>query len=268
MMKTAKKIYMFLLFAFLYAPIFVMIILSFNDSKSRTIFTGFTFKWYEQLFSNEVILKSLVVTLIIAITSSIFATLLGTLAAVGINRMKKLSRKLVLNISYMPVLNPEIITGVSLLLLFAVVKNYTGSWVFGWPSLFIAHVTFNVPYVILSVLPKLRQMDERLYEAALDLGCNEKQAFFKVVLPEISPGIISGFLIAITYSIDDFVISYFTSGTLQTLPIVIFSMTRKKVSPEINALSTIMFVIVLAILLLINLKDISDEKKLNIKQEA
>ena len=266
-MKSAKKIYMVLLFAFLYLPIFVMIFSSFNDSKSRTIFAGFTLRWYEELFQNEVVLKSLATTLVIALVSSVIATLLGTFAAVGIHRMKKLPQKIILNISYMPVLNPEIITGVSLLLLFAVAKNFAGSWVFGWPSLLIAHITFNVPYIILSVLPKLRQMDERLYEAALDLGCNEKQAFFKVVLPEISPGIISGFLIAITYSIDDFVISYFTSGTLQTLPIVIFSMTRKKVSPEINALSTIMFVAVLAILLLINFKDTRDQKKLNLKQE-
>ncbi len=267
-MKTAKKIYMALLFGFLYLPILVMIVFSFNDSKSRTVWAGFTFRWYEDLFQNEVILKSLGVTLVIALVSAVLATLLGTMAAVGIFNMKKLPQKIILNISYMPVLNPEIITGISLLLLFAVVKSFTGSWIFGWPSLLIAHITFNVPYVILSVLPKLRQMDTRLYEAALDLGCNEKQAFFKVVLPEISPGIISGFLIAITYSIDDFIISYFTSGTLQTLPIVIYSMTRKKVSPEINALSTIMFVVVLAILLLINLKDMNDQKKLTTNKEV
>lgn len=267
-MKTAKKIYITLLFGFLYLPIFVMIVFSFNDSKSRTVWAGFTFRWYEDLFQNEVILKSLGVTLVIALVSAVLATLLGTMAAVGIFNMKKLPQKIILNISYMPVLNPEIITGISLLLLFAVVKNFAGAWVFGWPSLLIAHITFNIPYVILSVLPKLRQMDIRLYEAALDLGCNEKQAFFKVVLPEIFPGILSGFLIAITYSIDDFIISYFTSGTLQTLPIVIYSMTRKKVSPEINALSTIMFVVVLAILLLINFKDMHDQKKLETKTEV
>lgn len=260
-MKIAKKIYLALVFSFMYIPIAVMIFYSFNDSKSRTVFTGFTLRWYQDLFQNKLILQSLAVTLVIALISSVVATVLGTMAAVGINSMRRLPKQLVLNVSYMPVLNPEIITGVSLMLLFVVGKSFFGSKLFGWPTLLIAHITFNLPYVILSVLPKLRQMDPRLYEAALDLGCSPRQAFFKVVLHEISPGIISGFLMAITYSIDDFIISYFTSGTLQTLPIVIFSMTRKKVSPEINALSTIMFAVVLTVLLIINFKDSRSERR-------
>ncbi|MEG0018904.1 MAG: ABC transporter permease [Oscillospiraceae bacterium] len=264
-MKTLKKCYLAGIFAFLYMPIGVMIAFSFNQSKSRTVFTGFTFKWYKELFLNEIIMKSFVITILIAILSATVATMLGTLAAVGINEMTRLERNLVINISYMPVVNPEIITGVSLLLLFNIFK-VTFGLKFGFFTLLLAHITFNLPYVILSVLPKIRQMDVRMYEAALDLGCNPTQAFFKVVVPEISPGIISGFLIALTFSIDDFIISYFNSGHAQTLPVAIYSMARKKVSPEMYALSTIMFIVVLTILMIINFRDIQKDKKKRIKE--
>lgn len=264
-MKILKKAYWAVIFAFLYLPIVVMMTFSFNQSKSRTVFTGFTLNWYKELFSNELIIKSFLTTIIVAVLSAIIATMLGTVAAVGINAMTRLERNVIINISYMPVVNPEIITGVSLLLLFNIFKTNFGLK-FGLFTLLLSHITFNLPYVILSVLPKIRQMDTRMYEAALDLGCNPTQAFFKVVVPEISPGIISGFLIALTFSIDDFIISYFTSGHAQTLPIAIYAMARKKVSPEMYALSTIMFVVVLSILLIINFKDIIKNKKKKMKE--
>ena len=266
------KLYWALFLTFMYLPIAVMIVFSFNESKSRTLFTGFTTKWYTNLFHNEMILNSLAVSLLIAAISSVLVAVLGTAAAVGINSMKRKSRAVVMNITYIPYLNPEIITGVSMMLLFVMGQggvnwvleklNMPQTVLFGIPTLVIAHITFNLPIVIFSVLPKLKQMDIRLYEAALDLGCNPAQAFFKVVLPEIMPGITAGFLMAFTYSIDDFIISYFTSGTVQTLPIAIYSMTRKKVSPEINALSTIMFGVILLIVMLNSWREDHREKRL------
>lgn len=251
MSKTLSKIYLWVVFLFLYAPIAVLIIFSFNSSKSRNVWTGFTLDWYTKLFHNETIISSLGNTLLIAIISSIVATVLGTAAAIGIHAMNKKLRSVVVNLTYLPIINPEIVTGVSLMLLFV----FAGINL-GYTTLIIAHITFNVPYVILNVMPKLRQMDSHLYEAAQDLGCSPLQSFFKAVLPEIMPGVITGFLMAVTYSIDDFIISYFTSGPAsQTLPITIFSMTRKKVSPEINALSTIIFLVVLAVLIIMNIRD-------------
>ncbi|MCI6959855.1 MAG: ABC transporter permease [Oscillospiraceae bacterium] len=265
-LRALQRVYLVLLFSFMYVPIAVMAVFSFNESKSRTIFTGFTFKWYKSLFQNEMILSALGLSLVVALIAAVVATVVGTAAAIGINAMGKRSQAVINNISYMPVVNPEIITGVSLMLLFVVVKdgiawaNQNLGWtlpenIFGLPTLLIAHISFCLPYVIFNVSPKLRQLDVRVYEAALDLGCNPKQAFFKVVLPELAPAILSAFLICLTYSIDDFLISYFTSGTTQTLPIVIYSMTRKKVSPEINALSTVMFLVILAIILIYNYLD-------------
>ncbi len=255
--------------AFLYAPILVLIVFSFNQSKSRGAWTGFTLGWYQKLFTNEVILNSLMNTLIIAVVSSVIATVLGTLAAIGIVNMKRWTRLVVMNITYMPVVNPEIVTGVSLMLLFVWIRTAGVQIEFGFMTLILAHITFNVPYVILNVMPKLRQMDRFVYEAALDLGCSPIQAFFKVVIPEILPGILSGFLMSFTYSLDDFIISYFVSGaTSQTLPITIFSMTRRKVSPEINALSTIIFVVVLSVLLLVNLNDSRKEHENRMKARA
>lgn len=195
-------------------PIAVLIVFSFNDSKSRNTWTGFTLRWYEELFHDRVIIQSFVVMLVVAIASSVVATLLGTLAAIGLNKMNKKLKSVVMTFTYLPMINPEIITGVALMLLFIYLKME-----FGMQTLIISHITFNVPYVILNVLPKLRQMDQNTYDAALDLGCNPFTAFTKVVIPEIMPGIVSGFLMALTYSMDDFVISYFVSGaSIQTLP--------------------------------------------------
>ena len=267
--KILKRVYLVVLFSFLYVPIAVMIAFSFNSEKSRTIFGGFSLRWYEQLFRDEMVLSALGLSVFIAIVSAVLATIIGTFAAVGINRMGRVSRSVTLNVSYIPIVNPEIITGVSMMLLFVVTKNGlanlaetdTGplAWLaqnlLGVPSLLITHITFSLPYVLFMVSPKLRQMDVHLYEAALDLGCNERQAFFKVVLPEIMPAVFSAFLICLTYSIDDFTISYFTAGNQQTLPIAIYAMTRRRVSPEINALSAIIFFVILTIIIIANLRE-------------
>ena len=270
-MKWYAKTYVGAIIAFLYLPIVVLITYSFNESKSRSYFTGFTLSWYKKLFTNELIISSLRTTLIIALISSLAATVIGTAAAIGISNMKKFSRAIVMNMTYVPIINPEIVTGVSLMLLFGFFNVFFG-WIrdntgidigfgFGFPTLVLAHITFNIPYVILNVMPKLRQMDRNVYEAALDLGCNEWQAFIKVVVPDIMPGIVAGFLTSITMSLDDFVISYFVSGpTSQTLPITIFSMTRRKVSPEINALSSVIFVVVFTALLTVNIHDARKER--------
>lgn len=263
-MKKLSKAYLALVFFFLYAPIFVLIVFSFNSSKSRSVWSGFTFDWYVKLFNNEIILNSLWTTLSIALIAGVVSTILGTAAAVGISAMRKGPRSLVVNTTYLPIMNPEILTGVSLMLLFSFLAVPRG-----YLTLVIAHITFCVPYVILSVLPKLRQMDRFVYEAALDLGCSPKKAFFKAVIPQIMPGIMTGFLMALTYSIDDFVISYFVSGSsAQTLPITIYSMTRRRVSPEINALSTIIFLVVLSVLLIVNVKDAKIWKERRKKEAA
>lgn len=260
-MKKFAKVYLALVMMFLYVPIFVLIVFSFNTTKSRSVMSGFTFDWYIKLFKNEIIMSSLMNTIIIAVLASIVSTILGTAAAVGIKNMKKVPKAIVLNITNFPIINPEIVTGVSLMLLFvffAARMNFE----FGFVTLLIAHITFDVPYVILNVMPKLNQMDPFVYEAAQDLGCNPLKAFFKVVLPEIMPGVVSGFLISFTFSLDDFIISYFTCGSsMQTLPVTIYSMTRRKVSPEINALSTIIFLVVVIILVIKNIVEIKSNAK-------
>ena len=253
-----QRTYLVLVFGFMYLPIAVLIAYSFNENKSRAVFTGFSLKWYASLFHNEMILSALGLSLVLAFVSAIIATVLGTAASLGIASMSRKSRLLVTNITYIPVVNPEIITGISLMLLFVAYQRFAGgvSWlpdtIMGFPTLLIAHIAFNVPYVIFNVSPKLKQLDIKLYEAALDLGCTPRQAFTKVIMPQLSPAILSAFLICLTYSIDDFMISYFNCGTVETLPIAIYSMTRKKVSPEIYALSTIMFVVILSIILISN----------------
>lgn len=260
-MKKLGKLYLVLVMLFLYAPIFVLIVFSFNQSKSSSVFTGFTLDWYKRLFNNRLIISSLVNTIIIAVAASIISTALGTLAAIGINSMRKVPRAIVMNVTNMPIINPEIVTGVSLMLLFSFFAARM-TLEFGFVTLLIAHITFDVPYVILNVMPKFNQMDPHLYEAAQDLGCSPFKAFHKVVLPEIMPGVISGFLMSFTYSLDDFVISYFTSGsTSQTLPITIYSMTRRKVSPEINALSTLIFITVVIVLIVKNFVENKAAKK-------
>ena len=276
MAKVMKRTYVVLLFSFLYLPIAVMIAFSFNQSKSRTIWTGFTLDWYAQLFRDSAVLSALALSVALALVSALIATVLGTMAAVGLGRMRRGPRTAIMNISYLPIVNPEIITGVSMMLLFVVIKNllmsvgapFMAERLMGLPSLLIAHITFNMPYVLFNVTPKLRSMDKNLYDAALDLGCNPRQAFFKVVLPEIMPAVFSSFLICLTYSIDDFTISYFTAGNLQTLPIAIYSMTRKKVSPEINALSTIIFVAILVIILVANYREEKEAAKKNRRRRS
>ena len=257
-------IYAALILLFLYAPIMVLIVFSFNSEKGYS-WKGFSLKWYKELFSNELIIESFINTLIVALVASVVATILGTLAAIGVYSMKnKTAKGLIKNVTNFPLINPEIVTGISLMLLLAATR-FTGN---GWATLIIAHITFCVPSVFLSILPKLRQINGSLYEAAMDLGCSPAKAFQKVVIPEIMPGIITGFLMAFTYSLDDFVISFFTAGNLQTLPITIYSMVRKRVSPEINALSTLLFVAVFAVLLVTNVRDIRNEKEREKKRAA
>ena len=246
---------------FLYVPIFVLIVFSFNETKSRSVFSGFTFEWYERLFRNDIIISSLINTIIIAVLASLISTILGTLAAIGINSMRKVPKALVMNVTNMPIINPEIVTGVSLMLLFVFFAARM-NLEFGFVTLLIAHITFDGPYVILNIMPKFKQLDPHLAEAAQDLGCSPFKAFRKVVLPEIMPGVVSGFLMAFTYSLDDFVISYFTSGsTSQTLPITIYSMTRRKISPEINALSTLIFLTVFIVLIVKNILESKQAKR-------
>ena len=260
--RIGSWIYIVLCMIFLYAPILVLIVFSFNESKSRAFFTGFTFKWYQQLFENELIMTSLFNSLLIAFLASIISAVVGTMAAVGISKFGKRSRGLIMNVTYLPVLNPEIVTGISMMLLFVYIKNLFG-FRMGFGTVLIAHVTFCLPYVILNVLPKLRQMDQSLFEAALDLGCNPFMAFFKVVLPQIMPGITAGFLMAFTISLDDFVVTYFTSGSgFKMLPVTVYSMVKKKVNPQINALSTIIFLIVLALLVVMNVVEARRAKRL------
>ncbi len=266
-MKLKSKIYTFLVFLFLYAPIIVLIVYSFNDTAtgSRSVWGGFTLKWYQKLFEDRLIMEALRNTLIIAFCASVFSTILGTVAAIGINTMKGMRHRVMMNITNFPMINPEIVTGVSMMLLFVFAVSLLNGRTLGMGTLIMAHITFCLPYVILSVLPKLRQMDGNLYEAAQDLGCSPVQAFWKVVLPQIVSGIVTGAIMAFTLSIDDFVISYFTSGTTQTLPIYIYSMTRKRISPEINALSTLLFAAVLVLLLVANFRQkktpLATEKK-------
>ncbi len=249
-------IYTALVFIFLYAPIVVLVIYSFNASSSTSVMSGFSLKWYKELFGDKGTMQALRNSLLIAVLSSILATVLGTAASVGINGMKnKYVRSAVMSVTNVPMMNPDIVTGISLLLLFVFGAGLLKiKSVLGFQTILIAHITFNLPYVILSVLPKLRQMDKHLSEAALDLGCTPFQSFFKVVLPTVRPGIVTGMIMSFTLSLDDFIISYFVSGPQwQTLPIKLFSMTKKRVKPDMYALSTLIFFAVLVLLFLINM---------------
>lgn len=259
-----SKLYMLLVFLFLYAPIFILFIYSFNSSSSTSVFTGFSLRWYEALLKDEESIKALYNTLILAVSSAAVSTVMGTAAAVGINSLKnKYVKSTIMTVTNIPMMNPEIVTGISMMLLFVFVgKLLDVTNILGFWTMLIAHVTFNLPYVILNVMPKLRQLDVHLPEAAMDLGCTPIKAFFKVVMPSIMPGIISGMIMAFTLSLDDFVISYFTTGpSFQTLPIRIFSMTKKRVKPDMYALSTIIFLAVLILLILVNVAQSRSEKK-------
>ena len=261
----ASGIYLALVMLFLYLPIFMLIVLSFNGTNSTSVISGFSFKWYVELFRDSATINALTNTLVLAVTSAITATLIGTLAAVGIDKMKKgFVKSSVMTVTNIPMMNPEIVTGVSMMLLFVFIGSILGaSGVLGFWTLFIAHVTFSLPYVILNVLPKLRQTDANLSQAAQDLGCPPVKAFIKVVLPSILPGVVAGLIMAFTLSFDDFIISYFVSGPkFQTLPIRIFSMTKKRVTPDMYALSTIMFIVILVLLVLVNvLQSRGDSKR-------
>ena len=274
MKKTLQNIYLSLIIFLLYAPIVTLVVLSFNNSKTRAKWGGFTGKWYISLFQNEQIMSALYTTLVIALLSALIATLIGTAAAIGIQGMKRKSRTIAMGITNIPMLNADIVTGISLMLLFIAVGSglkYLGiNFSLGFATVLIAHITFNSPYVILSVMPKLKQTKRSTYEAALDLGASPIYAFFKVVFPDILPGVFSGFLLAFTMSLDDFVITHFTKGPgVDTLSTKIYSEVRKGIKPEMYALSTLLFVSVLILLILINVspnKKGSTDKTLNVKK--
>ena len=252
---------MLLVFLFLYLPIFVLIVFSFNASKSRSVWSGFTLDWYKELFQNSMILDALWVTLAVSILAAVISTIIGTGMLLTV----------VTTINNIPLTNADIITGVSMMLFFVLAVNvFNGTlgaalgikWNLGFVTLLIAHLTFDIPHVILCVMPKLQQLDPNIYEAAQDLGAPGFLAFRKVILPEIMPGVINGLLIAFTMSIDDFVISYFTAGsTFSTLSMVIYSMAKKRVSPEINALSTLLFVVVVTLLVIVNVRQTRQDKR-------
>ncbi|MBE6675079.1 MAG: extracellular solute-binding protein [Ruminococcaceae bacterium] len=267
--KLFGNIYTVLTFVFLYMPIAVLILYSFNASNSTGNFTGFSTKWYSELFSDSATLNALKNTLLLAILSSIISTVIGTMAAYGINKMRnKHIKGAIMSVTKIPMINPEIVVGISMMLLFVFVCGIVGAQSsLGFGTVLIAHITFNLPYVILSVLPKFKEMDKSLPEAAQDLGCTPLQSFFKVELPAILPGVISGLIMAFTLSLDDFVISYFTIGSgFETLPIRIYSMTKKRVTPDMYALSTLIFVSILILLLVSNLT--SDKSRERMSKKA
>lgn len=264
--KAFGNIYTTLGFVFLYMPIAVLILYSFNSSNSTSTFEGFSLKWYKELFSDAATLDALKNTLILAILSAVISTIIGTMAAYGINKMQnKYLKSSTMSVTKIPMMNPEIVTGISMMLLFVFVGVLIGQKAsLGFGTVLIAHITFNLPYVILSVMPKFKQMDKSLPEAALDLGCTPVQSFFKVEMPQIMPGIISGFIMAFTLSLDDFVISYFTIGSgFETLPIRIYSMTKKRVTPDMYALSTLIFVSILVLLVVSNLMSDKNREKMS-----
>ena len=250
-MKKLRKAYVGLIMAFLYAPIVLLILYSFNDSKSRANWGGFTLRWYKELLTDRTIMAALGTTLSIGLLAALISTLLGTAGAIALFQMKKRPRHALLSVVNLPMLNSEVVTGVSLMLLFAMVNIQLG-----YLTLLLSHVAFCVPYVVLSVLPKLRQLDPHLAEAAQDLGATPLQGFMRVILPDIMPGVFSGFIMALTMSIDDFVVSFFTTGSgVSNLSITIYTMAKRGISPKINALSTIIFACVFVLLIGLNLKD-------------
>ncbi|PXV85702.1 ABC-type spermidine/putrescine transport system permease subunit II [Lachnotalea glycerini] len=248
MKKFFCKFYLAMIFILLYAPIVTLIVLSFNASKTRAKWGGFTLKWYSSLFQNEAIMDALYNTITIALISALIATFVGTAASIGIASMSRHFKTIFMSITNIPMLNADIVTGISLMLLFIAfgVK-------FGFATILLAHITFNIPYVILSVMPKLRQIDSNIYDAALDLGASPIYAFFKVIIPDILPGILSGFLLSFTMSLDDFIITHFTKGSgIDTLSTKIYAEVRKGIKPEMYALSTLLFVSVLILLIAVN----------------
>lgn len=257
MRRFFKRAYLSLILLFLYIPIIVLIVQSFNSGKSRAKWEGFSFRWYSALFADRSIMDSLYVTLTVAILAAIVSTILGTLAAIGIHSMRKRPQSIMMTMTNLPMTMPDIVTGISLMLLFLFAKVERG-----YVTMLLAHITFNTPYVILSVLPKLKQMNKHSYEAALDLGATPGYALLHVILPEISPGVVTGALLAFTLSLDDFVISYFTTSPLvQNLSTLIYSKARIGIEPTLNALSALMFVALLLLLLAVNRRTAKAEKK-------
>lgn len=257
MYDAVRKLYIALIFIFLYAPIATLIVLSFNANKTRAKWGGFTFKWYKSLFENEEIMQALWNTLAIAFLSTLIATVIGTVACIAMQAMKRRTRSIIMGITNIPMLNADIVTGISLMLLFI-----SFGLKFGFGTILLAHITFNIPYVILSVMPRMRQLNPSTYEAALDLGASRIQAFFRVVFPDLLPGIFSGFLMAFTMSLDDFIITHFTKGPgIDTLSTKIYTEVKKGIKPEMYALSTIIFVSVLVLLLLVNYTPKAGRKK-------
>ena len=257
-MKTSSKIYTALIMLFLFAPIAILLVFSFNESKSLSVFSSFSLYWYKELLRDSETLNAVKNTQRLAFCASAISTVMGTAAAVGMNKLRNRYIRAVMDTATnIPMINPEIITGISLMLMFVFVGRLFGAATsLSFWTMLIAHVTFCLPYVILQVLPKLQQMDKSLPEAAMDLGCTPVRAFFKVEIPEIMPGIVTGLIMAFTLSLDDFVISYFTAGNgFQTLPIRIYNMTKKTVTPKMYALATITFFVILALLLISNLSD-------------
>jgi len=264
MKKSLSHLFVAIIYLILYAPLLVMVFFSFNEGRSTSVFSGFSLKWYAELFSSRDTMTALQNTLILAVASAVIATVMGTAAAVYMYQIRsKLWKGTLKTVTNLPMMNPEIVTGVSLMLLFVFIGRILGavSSLSFW-TLLIAHVTFNLPYVILNVLPKLNQTDPHLSEAAQDLGSTPIMAFFKVVLPTVMPGIVSGFIMSFTMSLDDFVISYYTTGSdFQTLPLKIFAMTKKTVKPDMYALSSLIFLTVLILLLIVNIGQIQQDKK-------
>ena len=262
-MRKVNRVITVLIFIFLYIPMIVLAVASFNKGMDIAVFKGFTFNQYKELFRDRHLLGLLLNSVIVAVLSSLLATLLGTAAAMGIHRMRGRLRSAVMTMTNIPMTNPEIVTGVSLALLFAFVGTTLRIHsVLGFWTLLIAHITFNLPYVILNVMPKLSQMDPDLTEAALDLGCTPVQAFFKVTIHEILPGILSGALMAFTMSLDDFVISYFVNGSgFVTLPVEIYSYTKKPIQPKVYAMFTLMFLAILLMMVVMNLLQARDHGK-------
>jgi len=262
------RLYTAIILFFLYAPILVLVVFSFNSSKSRSVWSGFTFEWYVKLIEDSSIMNAFYTTLVVSVLAAVIATVAGTFAAIGFFSMRRRWRAPLMHVNNLPMINADIITGVSLSLLFVSMGSVL-KFDLGFATLLIAHITFNIPYVILSIMPKLRQLDRNLVDAACDLGCTWMKAFTKVIIPEIMPGVINGLIIAFTLSVDDFVISYFTAGgNIMTLPMKIFSMTRRRISPEINALSTILFLTVLVLLIVINIREARQEDKLKKRAAA
>lgn len=257
--KFLEKVYLTIIFLFLYAPIAVLIAYSFNESRIFGVWSGFSLRWYGALFQDRFIMDAVKTTLIVAVAATFISTVVGTLAAVGIGEFGKNKRRIILSLNNIPVLNPDIVIAISLMVLFALLRMPKGM-----ATLVLAHIAFTMPYVILSVLPKIKMMDRNLIDAAMDLGATPLQAFFQVVIPEIKPGILAGAMMAFTLSIDDFVISFFTVAPGQnTISTIVYTMTKKGIEPTINALSAIMFVVVLILLIASNISQIRQFNKKN-----